>query len=198
MTGPCSGTGTATATGRLRYSDPNTITWYLSNTDSATDTPVKVSYGMPGDVPLAGDWTGTGTQTIGVYRPSNATFYLRNSNTSGVADMTIPLGDFGDVPLVGDFDVTGIDKIGVYRPGNATFYETHATGPVTSVPYGNFGDRPLAGTWGCGSTDSNPRWAIMVFRPSEISWHGWYESHGNNCQGVGFTFGDPSDLPLFK
>ena len=177
---------------------PATFTWYLSDTDNASDPPQQLSYGMPGDIPLSGDWNGTGHDTVGLYRPSNATFYLRDTNTSGVADVTIPLGNRGDVPLAGDFDLTGTTRIGVYRPSNATFYETHGSGPVTATPFGNPGDRPLAGSWGCSSTDTNPRWATMVFRPSNLTWYGWWESHGNNCLPVLFTYGDPTDLPLWK
>jgi len=63
---------------------PATATWYLANTDDASDPPEVLSYGNPWDMPLSGNWGGgAGAETVGVYRPSNATFYLHFTNTSG-------------------------------------------------------------------------------------------------------------------
>jgi hypothetical protein len=175
---------------------PATFTWYLTNTENASDPPVRLSYGEPGDIPLAGDWQGSGIQTIGVYRPSDSTFYLRNTNTSGVADETIPLGDPGDIGLAGDFDHNGITRVGVYRPQTATFYESHASGPVTPVSFGNLGDRPMAGNFECGGTDGIVATPIAVFRPSTITWYGLCASDGNAARPIVFSYGDPTDVPF--
>lgn len=181
---------------------PATATWYLTNTDQASDAPQVVPYGNRGDIPLSGDWSGAGAETIGVYRPSNATFYLRYANSSGTADVTIPFGNRGDIPLAGDFDLTGTTRIGVYRPANQTFYLTHApsfpSGPVTSIVYGNPGDRPLAGMYMCSAAGSQMEKIYAVFRPSNITWYGLCSETAMSTFNVDFQYGNPTDLPLLK
>jgi hypothetical protein len=182
-----------------------TATWYLTNTDDASDPPQVLAYGNPGDKPLSGDWNGTGTETIGVYRPSNATFYLRYANTTGVADVAIPFGNRGDIPLAGDFDltstpgniVTGTTRIGVYRPANQAFYFSHASGPVTSVVYGNPGDRPLAGSYYCAGIRPLIQ-TYAVFRPSNVTWYGLCIGGAHSGLPANLLYGNPSDVPLLK
>jgi hypothetical protein len=184
---------------------PVTDTWYLTNTDDASDPPQVLTYGNSGDQPLSGDWNGTGTETIGVYRPSNATFYLRYANTTGAADLAIPFGNRGDIPLAGSFDltgtpgnfVTGPTRIGVYRPANQTFYFSHASGPVTSMVYGNPGDRPFAGSYFCGGLQSAIK-TFGVFRPSSVTWYGLCIGGAHSAISLSFHYGNPSDVPLLK
>ncbi len=176
-------------------------TWYLANTDDASDPPQVVNFGDPGDIPLAGNWFSLDTETIAVYRPSDATFYLRATNTSGTADQVIPFGNPGDIPLAGDFDLTGITRIGVYRPATATFYFSHGPrspyAPVTSTTFGDPGDRPLAGNYWCGAVQPLQK-IFAVFRPSNGTWYGLCAGAAHNATNATFQYGDPSDLPLLK
>ena len=124
--------------------------FFLKNENSSGVADLEISYGVPGDIPIAGDWDGNRITTIGVYRPDNSTFYLRNSNTTGFADLEVNYGIPGDIPIPGDWDGDGTTTIGVYRPSNSTFYlrNSNTTGFADlEVNYGISGDIPLAGNW---------------------------------------------------
>jgi hypothetical protein len=75
---------------------------FLKNSNSTGFADIVITFGLPGDLPVAGDWNADGIDTIGVYR--NGTFFLRNSNTNGFADLTFGLGVNGDAPISGDWD----------------------------------------------------------------------------------------------
>jgi hypothetical protein len=182
---------------------PATATWYLTNTNDASDPPQVLFYGSPGDIPLSGNWVGfTDPETVGVYRPSNATFYLHFTHTSGAADVTIPFGNRGDIPLAGDFDITGTTRIGVYRPANQTFYFTHGDsspfGSVSSVVFGIPGDRPLAGSYQCGAAGNALHKVFAVFRPANVTWYGLCAPGAMSATNVNFQYGNPNDVPLLK
>jgi hypothetical protein len=159
-----------------------------SNTSGIADT--DLTYGDPGDYPLAGDWNGDNIDTVGIYR--NGVFYLRNSNTTGPADVPpIRFGDPTDQPVVGDWNGDGIDTIGVYR--NGTFYLSNSNtqgAPVFTVTFGNPGDIGIAGDW-----DGDGIVTIGVFRPS----NGLVYLRNSNTTGnsdLDFVFGNADDKPV--
>src|ERR1700742_1771258 len=103
---------------------------------------VAITWGNPGDVPLAGDWDGSGKWQIGAYRPSNETFYLGDDN--GGADQALTLGNPGESPITGDWNGSGKTQIGAWRPSNATFYLGYDAGVSdTAIPFGQEGDTPI-------------------------------------------------------
>jgi hypothetical protein len=169
--------------------------FFLRNSNTAGTPDVAVSYGAPGDMPLAGDWDGNGTVTMGLYRPSTSTFYLRNSNTAGFPDVTVSYGHGpgGDIPIVGDWDGNGTWTIGVYRPSTSIFYlrNSNSVGfPDVSVPYGAPGDTPIVGDW-----DGNGTMTVGLFRPTG----NFFYLRNTNSTGfpdIAVSYGAPGDLPL--
>lgn len=143
--------------------------------------PAPITFGNPGDVPIAGDWNGSGADEIGVYRPANSTFYLRHAN-GGYSSFAF--GNRGDVPIIGNWNGTGADEIGVYRPGNRSFYLRLPDGSVIDTPpHGNRGDVPIVGDWFGDGWDR-----IGVYRPANRTFYrGGRES---------ITFGNPGDEPI--
>ncbi|HEV7395021.1 MAG TPA: carboxypeptidase regulatory-like domain-containing protein, partial [Pyrinomonadaceae bacterium] len=159
-----------------------------SNTSGIADT--DLTYGDPGDYPLAGDWNGDGIDTVGIYR--DGVFYLRNSNTTGPADVPpIRFGDPTDQPVVGDWNGDGVDTIGIYR--NGTFYLSNSNTQgalVFTVTFGNPGDVAIAGDW-----DGDGIVTIGVFRPS----NGLVYLRNSNTTGnsdLDFVFGNADDKPV--
>ena len=153
-----------------------------------------ISFGLPGDNPLAGDWDGNGLATIGVYRPSDLTFNLRNSNTNDIGAVpAFVYGIPGDIPVAGNWDGLGVDTIGVYRPSNQRFYlrNSNTTGVADVVAqYGIFGDIPVAGDW-----DGNGTTTIGVYRPSNQRFY----LRNSNTTGVADAvaqYGIPGDIPI--
>ena len=105
-----------------------------------------LTYGIPGDYPVAGDWDGDGIDTIGVYRDGD--FLLRNSNTNGFADIVVTFGAPGDQPVVGDWDGDGIDTIGIYRNGVFFLRNSNTTGDPEIV----FSAGQSRATWASAAT----------------------------------------------
>jgi hypothetical protein len=125
---------------------PSDATFYLRKTNASGVADVAITYGIPGDVPIAGDWNGNGIDTVGVYRDGE--FCLHNSNTSGYADAVVPYGLPGDQPVVGDWDNNGTATVGIYR-GNEFFVLIGSSREfIRGFWLGMVGDVPLAGNWG--------------------------------------------------
>jgi hypothetical protein len=80
-------------------------------------TAVTMSYGLPGDRPVASNWGGTGLiDQIGVYRNGA---WIVDSNGDGVwepSDAVYSFGLAGDIPVVGNWSGTGRKRIGIFRP----------------------------------------------------------------------------------
>lgn len=168
---------------------PSNGALYLKNQNSSGFANLYLTYGIPGDYPVAGDWNGDGIDTIGVYR--NGTFYLRNSNTNGIADLAFSFGTAGDQPVVGDWNGDGVDTIGIFR--NGTFYlrNSNSSGSADlTFSLGVAGDVGIAGDWnGDGIATTG------VFRPTNGA------LYLKNTNSTGFadlvlTYGLPGDRPV--
>ncbi|HKG20684.1 MAG TPA: metallophosphoesterase [Blastocatellia bacterium] len=162
---------------------------YLKNSNSSGFADLFLTYGLPGDYPVAGDWNGDGIDTIGVYRAGS--FYLRDSNTNGVATLVVPFGLPGDQPVVGDWNGDGIDTIGVYRNGTFMLRNSNSPGAAEAVfTLGVPGDVGIAGDWnGDGIVTTG------VFRPS----NGALYLKNTNTTGFAdilLTYGLPGDKPI--
>jgi hypothetical protein len=171
--------------------------FYLRNESRGGFADVTLTYGAPGDHPLAGDCDGDGIDTIGVYR--NGTFYLSNSKAAGQAlpasggppTLVVVLGAPGDQPVVGDWDGDGVDTAGFYRDGAFYLRNSNAPGEADiTVSLGQAGDIALAGDWnGDGTTTTG------VFRPS-ISTFFLKDSNAPGVADHVATFGAAGDRPV--
>jgi hypothetical protein len=149
-------------------------------------TTVAITWGNPGDIPLAGDWDGSGKWQIGAYRPSNQTFYLGDDN--GGADQALTLGNPNDVPITGDWNGSGKTQIGAWRPSNATFYLGDDGGVSdTAIAFGQEGDIPITGDW-----DGSGRTQVGVYDPDNASIY--LRSADGDYQVL--TYGNPDDVPV--
>ncbi|HYP28974.1 MAG TPA: hypothetical protein VE262_19840 [Blastocatellia bacterium] len=168
---------------------PSNGALFLKNFNSTGFADVLLTYGIPGDIPVAGDWDGDGVDTIGVYREGN--FLLRNSNTNGFADIVVTFGAPGDLPIVGDWDGDGTDTVGVYREGTFFLRNFNTTGdPNLVFTLGIPGDLPIAGDW-----DGDGTVTTGVFRPT----NGALFLKNTNSTGFAdilLTYGLPGDKPV--
>lgn len=126
-----------------------------------------LSYGLPGDYPVANNWTGLsgGTDQIGVFRCPAAgkgvcTWFVNSTGTGyySSADAQYSYGLPGDIPVVGNWNGTGRKRIGVFRGGiwilnisGSNVYDFSDS--VTS--FGLPGDKPVVGNW-TGTLATNP------------------------------------------
>ncbi|HEV7395485.1 MAG TPA: NF038122 family metalloprotease [Pyrinomonadaceae bacterium] len=168
---------------------PSTGALFLKNTNSSGFADTNITFGNPGDYPIAGDWNGDGIDSVGIYR--NGVFYLRNTNSTGFADIVVPFGNPSDQPVVGDWNGDGVDTIGVYRNGTFILRNSNTAGPPDLVfTLGNPGDVGIAGDWnGDGITTCG------VFRPS----NGIVYLKNSNTTGfadLSFVFGNAGDKPV--
>jgi hypothetical protein len=177
---------TTTTTGVFR---PSNGGLFLKSLNTAGFANRLLTFGLPGDKPVAGDWNGDGIDTIGVFR--NGVFYLRNANTDGFADLAFGYGAPTDLPDVGDWDGDGIDTIGVFRNGLFILRNSNTTGPAEAIfGLGIAGDIPISGDWDGDGVDT-----VGIFRPS----NGALYLKNQNSTGfadVVLTYGLPGDKPV--
>jgi subtilisin family serine protease len=162
---------------------------YLKYSNSPGFADVVLTYGLPGDKPIAGDWDGDGVSTIGVYR--DGVFLLRNSNTNGFADIAFSFGEPGDLPVAGDWNGDGIDTIGIYRDGLFMLRNSNSTGPPEmEFALGVSGDVPIAGDWTGKGYDT-----AGVFRPSNGALY-LKNTNETGYADIMLTYGLPGDKPV--
>lgn len=149
-----------------------------------------ISFGLPGDLPVAGDWDGDGKDEVGVFRPRvNGRFFLRQPNGTAIA---FNFGTLGDLPVAGDWNRDGIETVGVYRPDDVgAFLLTNSfTGGVDiQFNIGGSDALPMAGDWFGSGRDGVglfvPGSSLMVLLPELFSKPSFF-----------FTFGQSGDLPV--
>ncbi|MEE4380243.1 MAG: choice-of-anchor Q domain-containing protein [Candidatus Competibacteraceae bacterium] len=140
--------------------------WFLDNGNGAWDGcgafPTQdrcLSFGNPGDQPIAGDWDNDGVTEIGVRRGSN--WFLDNGN--GVLDscgaapnQDVCISGFGiaiDQPIAGDWNGDGFAGIGVkrnsdwYLDRNANDQWDGCTTDSCLFGWGVPEDKPISGRW---------------------------------------------------
>jgi hypothetical protein len=185
---------------------PGAARWLLRNFNNAGPANVDLTYGGPGDLPVAGDWDGNGTVTIGVYRPAgsplnpttDAYFLLRNSNTPGNPDISVQHGYAGDLPVVGDWDGNGTTTMGIFRPSTNTWFLRNsfdAGGPPDPLPFSfgfsEIGEQPVVGDW-----DGNGTVTVGVFRPGSPAFWLLRNSNDAGIPHLNFPFGGSGDRPV--
>ncbi len=184
--------------------------WYLDKNGNKTwdagDS--SLSFGNPGDIPVAGRWDGGNTSKIGVFR--DGTWYL-DVNGNGTWDAGVDIfrsfGTYSDIPVVGDWTGNGTTNIGVFRNGE-WFLDLDGNGiwGYSGLPWGYTdaiyqhgntytfgipGDKPVTGDWtGSGTTK------IGVVRGNT-----WFlDMNGNGAWDDGidatYSFGLPGDVPI--
>jgi hypothetical protein len=168
---------------------PSNGALFLKSQNTAGFADRLLTFGLPGDKPVAGDWDGDGIDTIGVFR--GGVFYLRNSNTNGFADLVFGYGVPTDLPIVGDWNGDGVDTIGVFRNGLFILRNSNTTGPAEAVfGLGIAGDIPISGDWNGDGVDT-----VGIFRPST----GALFLKNQNSTGfadIFLTYGLPGDKPV--
>jgi hypothetical protein len=138
--------------------DPNNLTWFLRNSNSAGAPDIApFNFGSRGWIPVVGDWTGSGYTGIGAFDPRTATWYLRDTASPGPPDFVFQYGGAGWIPVVGDWNGDGRDTVGVVDPtgstdaGNLVWYlrNSNSAGAPDIAPfsYGPRGWTPISGDW---------------------------------------------------
>jgi hypothetical protein len=155
--------------------------WYVAGMPA-------ISYGAPGDIPVAGDFDGDGRMDIGVFRPSTGAWFI-----NGVATVW---GTPGDIPVPADYDGDGRTDIAIFRPSTGTWFIYGQNAQIavfrrgswliqgqTSVAWGKVGDVPVPADYdGDGFID------IAVFRPSVGTWFVFNK--------FSIPWGSAGDLPM--
>ena len=91
MPGDYNGDGRTDAAVFRATVDSNQPDFYIVYSGSSTYS--GVSWGIPGDVPVAGDYDGDGRADVAVFRPSSNVWYMLRS-TAGFGSVTF--GNSGD------------------------------------------------------------------------------------------------------
>lgn len=126
---------------------PSTGQWFVQGLGTVT-------WGAPGDVPVAGDYNGDGVTDRAVYRPSTGTWYVENQPA-------VSWGVAGDIPVPGDYLGASSTQRAVYRPSTGTWYVENMAPVVWGIP----GDIPVPGDYNGDHVID-----IAVYRPSTNTW----------------------------
>jgi hypothetical protein len=132
--------------------------WYLRQVEGPGDPDLTLTYGNPGDIPVAGDWNGDGVETIGVVRGNR--WLLRNNNSAGnpVIDFTCNFCQPGDIPVVGDWNGDGIDGYGVVRGDRWRLRNSLSRGNADfDFDFGDPNALPVVGDWNADGVDTPGR-----------------------------------------
>lgn len=148
-----------TKLGIFRCPTIGACTWALDYAGKFAYDPgtVKVlSYGLPGDTPVANNWNGSSNvDQIGVYRPmpNGLGLWIVDSNGSGAWEPSDAVYQFGlaqDIPVVGNWNSGTRKRVGVFRNGMWAFDSNGNNAYDSSdavVFFGLTGDKPAFGYW---------------------------------------------------
>ncbi len=106
----------------------------------------EVSFGSPGDQPIAGDFDGDGVDTVGIYRSSSGLVSFAASPATSFF-----YGSANDYALMGAYEGGAKDTIGVYRENGTMFYlrSSNTSGAADhEFSYGKRGFIPIVGYFG--------------------------------------------------
>lgn len=158
--------------------------WSIEQSSNAANT--SVSWGGPGDIPVAADYDGDGKSDQAIFRPGTGTWwFIMSSNGSRPA---IQFGANGDIPVGGDFDGDGVTDLALFRPSTGVWFISRSSGGTTIVQWGLNGDKPLTIDY-----DGDGRNDIGVWRPSDGAWYVIQSSDGAFKIN---PFGTSGDRPL--
>jgi hypothetical protein len=76
---------------------PSTGQWFILGS-SPPHTPIQVTWGTVGDIPVPADFDGDGVTDIAVYRPSTGQWFIFQSSTKTVK--VVQWGGIGDIPIL--------------------------------------------------------------------------------------------------
>lgn len=139
---------------------PSTQQFFLNDQNDNSPAESTMTFGSPGDVPLAGNWdgsTGLSSSTVGIYRPSTQQFFLKTYNDASATNVGFAYGIAGDLPVTGNWDGTTTnrtDTVGIYRNGTWYMNDQNDSSPSEhSLAYGGGLDVPITGNWDGSATN---------------------------------------------
>jgi hypothetical protein len=182
--------------------DPNNLTWFLRNSNSAGAPDAGVfNFGSRGWIPVVGDWTGSGRAGIGAFDPTTATWYLRNNPSPGAPDFVFQYGAAGWIPVVGDWTGDGVDTVGVVDPTGASnasdlvwfLRNSNSAGAPDFTPF-NYGPRtwkPITGNWNgpSGLTTVGVVDTTGASNPTQLVWYLRFQNDSGPPDITPFNYG---------
>lgn len=163
----------------------NAGTWTYKPSPSPSATPVTISLGTSGDIPVAGDYDGDGITDAAVFRPSTGDWHVKQSSNGST--VTTNYGVSTDIPIPGNYDGDAYTDEAVFRSG--TWYLNRSTAGATSLSWGVSIDIPVQGDFD-GDGKSDP----AVWRPTDGTWY-VLTSSSNYGSYTSYTWGNFGDQP---
>lgn len=116
-------------------------TWTIKESSAAPSaTPITVTFGQAGDIPMAADYDGDGKTDLSIIRPSTNTWWIKQSSNGSVIPQSA--GNTSDIPVPGDYDADGKTDIALYRPATGVWTINYSSNSTTGTA-----------TWGQAGTD---------------------------------------------
>lgn len=88
----------------------------LDNATNSTENVKRLTFGIPGAIPVSGDFNGDGIAEVGLYHEGQWYIDLNRNGRWDEEDLWARLGTLEDLPVVGDWDGDGKDDIGIFGP----------------------------------------------------------------------------------
>jgi len=141
------------------FFNSSTAEWVIHNSDNTVSS---LTFGAPGDRPLAADYDGDGVEDFTVIHNEGGKLHWQTLFSYGGVVSDVPWGMETDVPVQGDFDGDGKADYAVWRAGDGAWYIlASSTGQTLVYEWGAVGDKPVPGDY-----DADGRTDAAVFRPS--------------------------------
>jgi len=157
---------------------PQTSRWFIAQSSGGNISDgtgllglPPITWGIPGDIPVAGHFDADGLKDFGIYRPGRGLWAISRSDSNAIIRNW---GGPNDLPAAGDWNGDGLTDIAVFRPQTGQWFVAYTSGGNDSFTWGRSGDIPVPADYQHAGQLSpgvfrNGRWFIPT-PDSPINW----------------------------